>query len=249
MMLKRPSFGSWITFRDPASAEIMARAGFDWLAIDMEHSPITLDSAQELIRVIDLNGVRPVVRLSSNDPVQAKRVLDAGARGLIVPMVNSGEEAAAAVAMAKYPPQGRRSFGLARAQDYGPGFGSYVRKANADVLVVVQIEHIDAVENAEAILSTPGVDAFFIGPYDLSGSMGIPGRLEHPKVRAAVRRVTELGRRLGVPAGVHIVEPDPAEALRRVREGFKFIALGTDFLYLGGACRGDLGTVRKGLRK
>ena len=161
---KELCFGSWITLAHPAIAEIMAKAGFDWLTVDLEHSVITIREAEELIRVIDLCGVVPLVRLSANDPVQIKRVMDAGAHGVIVPMVNSAEEARKAVESVRYPTNGKRGVGLARAQGYGNSFEQYKEWLNKNSIVIVQVEHIKAVENLEAIMSVEGVDGFIVGP-------------------------------------------------------------------------------------
>jgi 2-keto-3-deoxy-L-rhamnonate aldolase RhmA len=242
-----PVVGSWISLPDTAIAEIMARSGFDFLTVDMEHSAITMSEAQELIRVISLCDVCPIVRLTSNDGTLTKRVLDAGAMGVIVPMVNTAEEAAAAVAAAKYPPTGQRSVGLARAQGYGPGFDAYFGRANADTLVMVQIEHIAAVESIDEILSVPGVDAFMVGPYDLSASMGIPGQLDHPRVLKALERVLTAARSHRVPAGFHHVWPNTEEFLKRAAQGFTLMAYSVDILLLGETCRRGLDEIRLGL--
>jgi len=241
--------GSWMSLGDTGIAEIMARAGFDFLTVDMEHSAITLHQAQELIRVVSLCGVCPLVRLSSNDATLTKRILDVGAAGVIVPMVNSEAEARAAVAATKYPRVGRRSVGLARAQGYGTTFDEYFAAANADTLVVVQIEHEDAVANAEAILSVPGIDAYLIGPYDLSSSMGLAGQLDHPRVVEALTHVRAVAKRCGVPAGFHLVPTDPQALVTRVNEGYQFVAYSVDFMLLGDTCRRDLGTIRRQLAK
>ncbi|SVC99141.1 uncharacterized protein METZ01_LOCUS351995, partial [marine metagenome] len=188
-LLSKLSIGSWIQIGHPAIAEIMASAGFDWLVVDLEHSAITLREAEDLIRVIDLKGVVPLVRLSSNNPEQIKRIMDAGSHGVIVPMVNTPEEAEMAVASVKYPPVGRRSFGLARAQGYGVRFEDYLAWQRENSLVIVQIEHINAVNCLESILSVEGVDAYFVGPYDLSGSLGIPGQFDHPEFLEAMDRI------------------------------------------------------------
>jgi 2-dehydro-3-deoxyglucarate aldolase len=238
------AIGSWITFRDPAVAEIMARAGFDWLTVDMEHSPITLSEAQELIRVISLCDVCPLVRMPANDPTLAKRLMDAGAAGIIVPMVNSAADAELAVQSVKYPPLGRRSVGLARAQGYGPGFDDYVGTTNEDSLVIVQIEHADAVANIDQILAVPGVDAFFIGPYDLSASMGLPGRFGDRRIQDALNAVIRAGQRQNVPAGIHVVYPSRELMLEKTNQGFQFLAYGVDFLLLGETCRHDLVAVK-----
>jgi 2-keto-3-deoxy-L-rhamnonate aldolase RhmA len=239
--------GSWMSLGDTGVAEVMAGAGFDFLTVDLEHSAITLQQAQELIRVVSLSGVCPLARLSSNDPTQIKRVLDLGAAGIIVPMVNSEAEAQAAVAACKYPPMGRRSVGLSRAQGYGPGFDAYFSAANDDTLVVVQIEHAEAVERAEAILSVPGIDAYLIGPYDLSASLGLAGQLDHPHVVEAVARVRAVARRLGVPAGFHLVAPDSERLVRLINDGYQLVAYSVDFMLLGETCRRDLAAIRQQL--
>jgi 2-keto-3-deoxy-L-rhamnonate aldolase RhmA len=239
--------GSWVTFTDPSVSEIMARAGFDWLTVDMEHSPIMLGEAQQLIRVIELCGTCALVRLPANDPTIAKRVMDAGASGVIVPMVNSPIEAEQAVQAVKYPPSGKRSVGIARAQGFGPGFDAYVQSANEQSLVFVQIEHIDAVTNLEAILKVPGINGLMVGPYDLSGSMGIPGQLDSPLVQQALTHILEMSRAHGVPAGIHIVRPDPEEVIRKFDDGFRLVAYSVDFLLLGDTCRRDVGVMRSRL--
>ena len=232
--------GSWITLGHPAIAEIMAKAGFDWLSIDLEHSVITLREAEELIRVADLCGTIPLVRMSSNDSVQIKRVMDAGAHGIIVPMVNTPEEARQAVSAVRYPPQGSRGVGLARAQGYGSDFEGYLDWVNNKAVVIVQIEHIEAVKNLKAILSVEGVDGYIVGPYDLSGSLGIPGKFNHPKMKESLERIQTIGRASGKGRGIHVVEPD-IEALRqRVEQGYTFLAYSVDIRMLDNACRSGL---------
>lgn len=233
----RVTVGSWITLAHPAIPEILAQAGFDWLAVDLEHSVITIREAEELIRVIDLSGVVPLVRLTANDPHQIKRVMDAGSHGVIVPMVNSREAAEAAVASVHYPPRGRRGVGLARAQGYGTRFEAHKAWLAREAVVIVQIEHADAVEHVASILSVEGVDGYLIGPYDLSASLGHPGQFNHPTVVRALKTVHQTARRLGVPGGMHVIQPDPQEALRRIREGFTFLAYSMDMLLLGSAAR------------
>ena len=227
----------------PAIAEIMASAGFDWLAVDLEHSVISLRETEELIRVIDLKGVVPLVRLSSNNSEQIKRVMDAGAHGVIVPMVNSAEEAAAVMAAVKYPTVGRRSVGLARAQGYGTRFSDYLTWQKENSLVVVQIEHIDAVNCLESILSVDGVDAYFVGPYDLSGSLGIPGQFDHPDFLQAMKEIREIALKLDKPGGVHVVEPNPKQLAQCIRDGNRFIAYGIDIRMLDTICRDGLNFV------
>jgi 2-dehydro-3-deoxyglucarate aldolase len=221
----------------------MAKAGFDWLTVDMEHSAITLDQAQQLIQIIDLNGVVPLVRVGENNSTLIKRVMDAGAHGIIVPMVNTKEDASNAVSAVKYPPVGTRGVGLARAQGYGLEFEKYKEWLNRESIVIVQIEHIEAINNLEEILSVEGVDGTIIGPYDLSGSLGLPGEFELPDVQKALVRYENVCQEMGKSMGFHIVQPD-SEATNRYREkGYTFLAVGVDMLYLGKGCGEVIGKI------
>lgn len=231
------TFGSWLQFGHTAIAELMVQAGFDWLAIDMEHSTIGIDTLQPLIQVIELSGCVPLVRLSSNDPVLTKRVMDAGAHGVIVPSVNSPQEAEQAVRSVKYPPSGSRGMGLGRAQGYGARFQEYVRELEQFSVVIVMLEHRDGVEQVEKILRVPGVDGVFVGPYDLSASFGVPGQLDHPLVHTAMARILGAAREAGVAPGIHVVHPPVEQVRDRISEGFRFIAYGGDMLFLLPAVR------------
>lgn len=233
------SIGSWMSMAHVSIAEILASAGYDWVVIETEHTAIDVSEVLRLIIAIEGRGVIPLVRLAWNDPIQAKAVMDSGAAGILVPMVNSKAEAELAVKSVKYPPLGFRGAGLARAQGYGLTFDEYVQASNRDSLLIVQIEHIDAVENIDEILSVPGIDGTFIGPYDLSLSMGLPGELHHPDVEAAKQRVLGATKAHGLAAGIHLVHPDTAvrDLKQCVTLGYQFIALGTDILFVGDACR------------
>jgi len=238
------SIGSWITIPHPSIAEIMARAGFDWLVVDMEHSPIEISDAEGIIRVIQLSGLPALVRVSENNPNLIKRAMDCGASGVIVPMVNSEEEAKQAVATVKYPPVGHRGVGLARAQGYGTLFPEYKEWVLNESTVIVQIEHVKAVKNIDAILSVEGIDGFIVGPYDLSGSLGVPGEFDQPAMLDAlevIRNVITSGLK---PGGFHVVQPDPDIALSKLQEGYSFLAFGVDFLFLGEMCRGRLKSLK-----
>lgn len=234
-----PTLGSWLSMAHPSIAEILAMAGYDWVVIETEHTAIDVSEVFRLIIAIEQRGAVPLVRLAWNDPIQAKAVLDSGAAGIIVPMVNTKAEAELAVKMTKYPPLGIRGVGLARAQGYGVNFDSYVKNANEDSLLIVQIEHKDAVANIEEILSVPGIDGTFIGPYDLSMSLGIPGQINHPDVVTAKRKVREATIAHGLFAGIHFVHPDTAveDCREAVKNGYLFVALGTDILFLGDSAR------------
>ena len=242
------TLGSWITLAHPAVAEIMSRAGFDWLTVDLEHSVITIREAEELIRIIALSGVVPLVRLSANDPVQIKRVMDAGAHGVIVPMVNSAADAETAVEAVRYPLKGKRGVGLARAQGYGSSFESYKEWLNRESVVIVQVEHIESVNNLEAILACDAVDGFIVGPYDLSGSLGVPGQFDHPSMAEVMDRIKMVGISSGKAFGIHVIEPDTKELRQRVDEGFNFVAYSLDIRMLDRACRLGLDAIRDELR-
>jgi 2-dehydro-3-deoxyglucarate aldolase len=239
------SFGSWITLGHTSIPEIMAKAGFEWLVIDMEHSVISIQKAQELIQIIESKDMTPLVRLTANDPALIKRVMDAGAYGIIVPMVKTREDALKAVKSLRYPPLGTRSVGLARAQGYGKTFNEYKAWINEYSILIVQIEHIDAINNLEEIFSIDEIDGYIIGPYDLSASLGIPGNLNHHKLLDAERKVLETSKKYGKIAGIHVVEPDADAALEKIKTGYKFIALSIDFLFLGNACINTMNEIAK----
>jgi len=243
------SLGSWLTLSHGAIAEIMAESGFDWLAIDMEHSAIGIEDVEPLIRAIEASGCVPLVRLTSNDPTLAKRVMDAGSYGVIVPMVNTPDEAAKAVRSVKYPPEGARSVGLYRAQGWGEKFDDYKDTVNKESLVIVQIEHREAVENIDGILAVPGIDGVMIGPYDISGSLGVTGELNHPLVRQARQKVLAAARAAGKAAGIHVVPPIVSDVKDRVKEGFTFIAYSTDAIMLNAKCREATGELKSYLEK
>lgn len=226
------SLGTWITLGHTGIAEIFAAAGFEWLVVDLEHSTISIDQAGELIRTIDLAGVAPLVRLTFNDVNQIKRVMDAGAHGIVVPNVNTAQEAKDAVAATRYPPAGYRGVGLGRAQGYGPGFKDYFEWQTDGPVVIVQIEHHLAIDHLKDIFAVPGVDGFIIGPYDLSCSMGIPGEFDRPEFIAIMRHILQVGFQAGCPAGLHIIEPDSNRLREVIDEGYRLIAYSVDIRML-----------------
>jgi 2-dehydro-3-deoxyglucarate aldolase len=233
------SIGSWMSMGHVSIAEILASAGYDWVVVETEHTAIDVSEVLRLLIAIEGRGAVPLVRLAWNDPIQAKAVMDSGAAGVIVPMVNSKEEAELAVKSVKYPPDGFRGVGLARAQGYGVTFDEYMECANRDGLLMLQIEHIDAVNKIDEILSVPGIDGTYIGPYDLSCSMGLPGQLDHPDVETAKNKVLQATKLRGLAPGIHLVHPHTAkvELARHIELGYRFIALGTDILFLGDSAR------------
>tara|TARA_B100001250_G_scaffold65148_1_gene51597 strand:+ start:12193 stop:12945 length:753 start_codon:yes stop_codon:yes gene_type:complete len=222
------TIGSWITIPDPIIVEMMCKAKFDWLALDLEHSAIGMESMQDIIRIITLYDIFPFVRLTSNDANQIKRVMDAGALGIIVPMVKTVEDIKIASEGMYYPNKGKRSVGLARAQEYGRDLQGYIKSLNKYGTLIVQIEHIDAVNNIEEIFSNENIDGYFIGPNDLSASMGIPGDLKNIKLKKAISYIKDKAKEHNIPGGQHIIEPNIKELSKAKRDGFKFIGYSLD---------------------
>jgi len=239
------TIGSWISIGHQSIVEIMAMSGFDWLTIDMEHTVIDYELAQHLIAHIQSHKIEALVRVSKNDEVAIKKVMDAGADGVIIPMINSAEDAKKAVNFVKYPPVGKRGVGLARAQKYGLGFEEYKQWVNRDSVIIAQIEHIDAVEHIEEIILTEGIDGIIIGPYDLSGSMGIPGDYDNKKVKDALLVVENKCKELNKPLGFHVIEPDINILNEKIKTGYSFLAFSTDFLFLGTKIKDEMGRLLK----
>lgn len=239
------TLGSWITLGHTSVAEIMARSGFEWLVVDMEHSAITLDIAQQLIQVIERCGVVPLVRVGENNAALIKRVMDAGAYGVIVPMVNTKKDAQAAVNAVKYPPIGTRGVGLARAQGYGENFEEYRDWVNKESIVIVQIEHIDAVNNLNEILKVPGVDGSIIGPYDLSASLSHPGEFDNAELKSAQQKYIDTCKSLKKPAGFHVVPPEAQLMNEKIKEGYSFLGFSLDTMFLSAGIKINLKGIPK----
>lgn len=225
--------GSWLSFYDPAVAEIMAQAGFDWLSIDSEHAPLSLDLIENMLMAFRGTNTVPIVRVAWNDPVLIKQALDMGPEGLIIPSVNTAEEARHAVAACKYPPQGIRGVAPRRAAAYGAEMLEYLTQANERILIVVQIEHIKAVENIEEILKVEGIDVAFAGPADLTASLGLLPEFGHPKVQEAIERVLDKCLEARVPFGIHTGSVE--EARYWASRGAQMISIKLDMEYLRGA--------------
>jgi 2-keto-3-deoxy-L-rhamnonate aldolase RhmA len=241
----KASIGSWITIGHSSIAEIMADAGFDWLCIDLEHTVTDYHEAQQLIIAIQSKGLKAFVRVGNNNARIIKRMLDAGADGIIVPSVNSALEAKKAVDSVKYPPQGKRGVGLARAQSYGFGFDSYRDIKSKEIKLIVQIEHINAIKELDSIIQTDGVDGTFIGPYDLSGSIGKPGQWDEPEVKEALKTYEETAKKYNKLIGFHVVPPDYSLVEEKINKGYNFIAFGFDAMFLGTMVRNQLKMLKK----
>ena len=232
LLERTPAFGAWMQIGHPAPAEIFGRLGYDWISVDVEHGVNDLETIAGIFRAVEAAGAVPVARLPFADTIWIKRTLDAGARGLIIPMVNSPAIAAHAIRQAKYPPLGERGFGYSRANLHGLDFESYVREANQEIAVVMQIEHRDGIDSIDAILEVEGVDGAFIGPLDLSGSYGKTGNLTFPEMLDALARFRRSCEAHQKAAGMHLVHPDPVNIKAAISDGYSMIALGLDNVFL-----------------
>lgn len=227
-----PVFGAWTSIGHPSITEMFTGATVDFVGIDLEHSTISQEQSQRIIAAAQAGGAACLPRVASHNGEQVRRLLDSGADGVIVPMVSTEAQVDEIVGWTKYTPVGRRSYGIARGHGYGDQFSDYVTTWNDRSVVIIQIESIDGVENADALLAHPAIDGVMIGPYDLSGSLGVPGQLEHPSVRASVRQVIEVARRHGKACGTQLVEPTPEGIDRAQAEGHTFIVLASDVFIL-----------------
>ncbi len=240
------SIGTWLSLPSPEAAEYVSSLGFDWLVADAEHNPIDVRTQAQMFASIRASGTAPMVRIPWNTPEHFKWALDAGAWGIVVPMVKSREEAEQAVAATRYPPHGERSVGGGRhALSFGTAATDYYRHANDEVLLVIQIEHIAGVERADDILSLPGVDACFIGPNDLGASMGlglgVPLESDEPRLVEAIDHIRRTCLAHGVAPGVHC--SDAAGVNFRLGQGFLFCAMASELRYMLGGLKTDLATL------
>ena len=240
------TIGSWVTIGHPSVVEIMSSAGFDWLTIDLEHSAISLETAQNLISTIHANDMKALVRVGKNEEVIIKRVMDIGADGVIVPMVNSKEDAIRAVEYVKYPPLGKRGVGLYKAQKYGIGFDDYKEWVKDKSIIIAQIEHIKAVENIEDILQVKGIDGTIIGPYDLSGSIGYPGEYDRDDVKEALKKVENACKKHNKSLGFHVIQSDYKKLQEKIDTGYTFLAFSLDFFFLGDKAREEMNKIKNG---
>jgi 2-keto-3-deoxy-L-rhamnonate aldolase RhmA len=233
-----------LTLPSPAAAEVLAGIGFDWLFVDAEHGPLETAELLSILRAVD-RDIACLVRVPSGQEVPIKKTLDLGAAGIIVPQINTAAQAAEVVRFARYSPEGRRGVGLARAHGYGFRFEEYVQSANDEVTVVVQAEHIEAVENIEAIVKVDGLDAVLLGPYDLSASLGRMGRVDDPAVVEAIDHVIRTCADAGVPLGYFGVTADAVRPF--MQRGCTLIVAGVDTLLLGKAAKRLLDDLGRGV--
>jgi 2-keto-3-deoxy-L-rhamnonate aldolase RhmA len=230
-----------VTLKTPAVAEIIASAGFDWLFIDGEHAPLETCDILGILQAVG-DRIACIVRVPGAEEVPIKKALDLGAEGIIVPQVNTVDQAASVVRYARYSPAGSRGVGLARAHGYGMRFEQYISAANDQTAVIVQAEHAIAVENIESIVKVQGIDAVLVGAYDLAASLGKMGRIDDPGVTDAIEHVSKTCQAAGIPLGCFGLS---AAALRPLKDrGYTLIAAGIDTLFLAGAARKMLDDLR-----
>lgn len=229
-----PSIGAFIITAHPTIAEVMARAGFEWLVFDMEHGVIGIESVEIMAQAISATTTVPLVRVPWNDFVVIKQVLDTGVMGLVIPMVNTAQQAKQAVRATRYPPKGIRGIGPHRAIGFGTLANRYFDRADENILLVIQVEHIQAVKNLKEILAVEGVDCVFIGANDLSASMGYLNKPSHPEVQNTIDYIKSMCKKFNKPCGLIASGLDID---RRVKEGFQFIGVGHDVSLLMSACK------------
>ena len=231
-----------LTLPSPEVAEVLSRSGFDWLFVDMEHTQLDVAHVQKILQAVG-REFPCLVRVPSMDEAWIKKVLDAGPAGIIVPHVNTPEEVKRILRWSKYPPEGERSAGISRAQDYGLSLQDYMEKANNNLVVVPQVEHKDAVDNIQAIAGVAGLNVIFVGPFDLSGSIGRLGQVNDPEVMAMIRKVKTVCAGAGIVTGIFGVDAEAVEAY--IDFGYTLIAIGTDTSFLSKSVGQTLASLRR----
>lgn len=229
---REPVFGAWTSIGHPQITEVFCRAAVDFVGIDVEHSTISQEAVQRIAAAAQAGGSLCLPRVASHNGEAIRRMMDSGADGVIVPTVDTAEQVDELVGYVKYPPVGRRGYGVGRAQGYGFDSADYYARWNDTSALIVQIESVTGVENAEEIAAHPQVDGIIVGPYDISGSLGIPGRIDDPLVREAAAKVVEACRRQGKACGTQIVDPDNANVAQALEDGFTIVLLASDVFLL-----------------
>jgi len=241
LQLGKPSIGSWMQIPDSSVAEIIGSSNFDWVAVDMEHGAISHQQLPDLFRALELGSTLPLARIAEGKQRDCKQALDAGAGGVIVPMVESAEQLVLVRDACRWPPAGTRGVAFSRANLFGKNFDSYKEEAQSPFLVGM-IESTQALNNIEEILAVEGLDAILIGPYDLSASLGLTAQFEHPEVITAMNKILTCAKNANIAAGIHVVEPSPSELYARVKDGYLFLAYSIDTVMLRNEVEKLLGT-------
>jgi 2-dehydro-3-deoxyglucarate aldolase len=224
------SIGSWMQIPNSSVAEIMGHAGYDWVAVDMEHGSISVHQLPDLFRALEIGNTLPLARLAQGEVKDCKQALDAGAGGVIVPMIESAVQLEKVRDTVRWPPAGKRGVGFSRANLFGKNFDEYLEEAQQPLLVAM-IEHKNAIENLDDILKVKGLDAIFIGPYDLSASMGLTAMFDHPEFLNIMNKIKERANQAGVPCGVHVVAPSVDDLQNKLENGYRFIAYSIDAVF------------------
>lgn len=243
---EEPVIGTWLNSNSPVIAELLASLGFDFITVDAEHSAIGITEAQALYQAIAAGDPdsTPLIRLPKTDSETVKRHLDAGAKGVIAPLINTPKQAQDIVKASNYPPKGNRGVGFARSNTYGTNFDASVPYDNDETFVCVQIEHRRAIKNINEILAVDGIDAALIGPYDLSASLNITGQFDHPKFKEAIKLVESACREQNTVLGTHVVKPEIDELLNYIERGYGFLGYSLDITILSEVLIKDLNRIR-----
>ena len=225
------SIGSWMQIPHTSIAEIMGQAGYEWVAVDMEHGAISVHQLPDLFRALELGNTLPLVRVAQGKIKDCKQALDAGAGGIIVPMVENAEQLRQVRDATRWPPSGNRGVGFSRANLFGKHFDEYIAEAQQPLLVAM-IEHINAVDELDDILKVEGLDAIMIGPYDLSASMGLTAKFNNQNFIDVIQVIKNKSNRAKIPCGIHIVNPSEDELRKKISDNYNFIAYSIDGVFL-----------------
>lgn len=228
----KETIGTWMQIPSSSIAEILGKSGYDWVALDLEHGHFSTEQLPDMFRAIELGGALPFARIAECTKENIKTTLDAGAKGLILPMIESSQQLKIAIDNAFYPPKGCRGVGFSRANLFGNQLYEYIENDANSIFIVALIEHINAVTHLDNILSVESLDAIMIGPYDLSASMNMTGDFQNKKFISAMESILTNAKKNNIHVGIHVVTPDEKELKNKIREGYRFIAYGVDAIFL-----------------
>jgi 2-dehydro-3-deoxyglucarate aldolase len=221
------SIGSWMQIPHPSIAEIMGQSNYDWVAVDMEHGAISVHQLPDLFRALELGNTLPLVRLAHGHSKDCKQALDAGAGGVIVPMIKNADQLRKVRDATRWPPSGNRGVAFSRANLFGKNFNEYIKEAEQPLLIAM-IEHIDAINELDDILKVDELDAILIGPYDLSTSMNLTAQFDHPEFAKAIRDIKSKSESANIPCGIHVVSPSVDDLKEKIDDNYRFIAYSID---------------------
>ena len=225
------SVGSWMQIPHSSIAEIMGQSNYDWVAVDMEHGAISVHQLPDLFRALELGNTLPLVRLAHGHSKDCKQALDAGAGGVIVPMIKNADQLRKVRDATRWPPSGNRGVAFSRANLFGKNFNEYIKEAKQPLLIAM-IEHINAINELDDILKVDGLDAILIGPYDLSASMNLTAQFDHPEFSKAIRDIKNKSESANIPCGIHVVSPSVDDLKEKIDDNYRFIAYSIDSVIL-----------------